>query len=57
MHSIKQKSQHDNNKENLHISVSQTVIKESEDKKKPYTEYKIQISMGEARWKSNKRYK
>jgi hypothetical protein len=37
--------------------VSQTVVKESEDKKKPYTEYKVQISMGETKWKVTKRYK
>jgi hypothetical protein len=32
-------------------------MKESEDKKKPYTEYIVQISIGENKWKVNKRYK
>lgn len=54
---IKEKVQNELNKENLHIAVSQTVIKDSEDKKKPYTEYKIQVSLGEVKWKVNKRYK
>lgn len=37
----------DCNKENLHITVSQNVVKESEDRKKPYTEYIVQIIRNE----------
>ena len=37
------KTASDCNKENLHITVSQNVVKESEDRKKPYTEYIVQI--------------
>ncbi len=54
---LKEKTQYDLNKENLHIAVSQTVVKDAEEKKKPYTEYKIQVSMGETKWRVSKRYK
>lgn len=42
----------------LHITVSQqTVTKDYEENKKPYTEYIIQITQGDKKWKVAKRYK
>lgn len=54
---LREKTSPDFNKQNVHITVSQTVIKESEDKKKPYTEYIVQISIGDTKWKTHRRYK
>ena len=46
------------NKENLHITVSLNVVKDFEDRKKPYTEYIIQVMKNEnAKSKVHKRYK
>ena len=56
--SIRQKTLPDFNlKQNIHISVSQNVLKEGEDKKKPYIEYIIQISTDERKWKIKKQYR
>lgn len=44
-------------RDNLHITVSQTVVKDNEDRKKPYTEYRVQMTLGDAKWKVCKRYK
>ena len=42
----------------LHITVSQqTIMKDFEENKKPFTEYTVQISSGEKKWKVTKKYK
>jgi hypothetical protein len=55
--SLREKTTPDYNRETVHITVGQTIIKESEDKKKPYTEYVVQLMVGEIKWKVSKRYK
>ena len=57
-HTMKEKTvHHESNKENFQIWVSKTEVKMNEDKKKPYTEYKIKVSAGDKSWFISKRYK
>ena len=41
----------------IKLSITQTLIKEDEQTKKPYTEYVIQIKTEGKKWTINRRYK
>ena len=46
-----------NSRENIHISVSQSVAQETEGGKKPYFEYIIQVITDDKKWKTRKQYR
>ena len=54
---IKDKVHHESNKENMQIWVSKTQVKMNDEKKKPYTQYKIKVTVGDNSWNVAKRYK
>lgn len=55
--SLREKPAAEHNREAVHISVGQTVMREGEERKKPFTEYVVQVALGESKWKVSKRYK